>query len=76
MTTLNTTRKATGETTCLASADRKGHLPQGDQLAGLHQWSWKAAISRLTRPAFRLHQYRNVHTRMLQDALSTRDHKC
>jgi hypothetical protein len=34
---------------------------------------FKFALQRLTLPAFRLHRYRNVSTRMLQEALYDRD---
>lgn len=35
--------------------------------------SWRNTIAWLTSPAFRLHSYRNVHTRMLRGALCTID---
>jgi hypothetical protein len=34
---------------------------------------FKFALQRLTQPAVRLHRYRNVRTRMLQDALCDLD---
>jgi hypothetical protein len=35
--------------------------------------AWRNAIDWLTSPAFRLHQYRNIHTQMLHGALCTVD---
>lgn len=40
---------------------------QGQRMA------WRNAIDWLTSPAFRLHQYRNIHTQMLRGALSAVD---
>jgi len=36
--------------------------------------SWKSALSTLLGPATRLHHYRDVHTRMIHDALNDLDH--
>ncbi len=46
---------------------------QPTDLAEQHRFSWKDALGRLTQPAFRLHCYRNVRTRMLRDALCDLD---
>ena len=35
--------------------------------------SWRRTMDWLTSPAFRLHQYRNIHTQMLRGALCTID---
>ena len=35
--------------------------------------SWRRTMDWLTSPAFRLHQYRNIHTQMLRGALCTVD---
>ncbi len=42
--------------------------------AGVPRASWKSALSRLLGPATRLHHYRDVHTRMIHDALHDLDH--
>ena len=38
-----------------------------------HRISWRKSIAWLTSPAFRIHRYRNIHTRMLRSALCTID---
>ena len=41
--------------------------------AKMNRLSWRTAFDWLTSPAFRLHEYRNIHTQMLQGALCTVD---
>ncbi len=41
--------------------------------AGFHRLSWQEAIGKITSPAFRLHRYRQVHNRLLLDALCELD---
>lgn len=44
--------------------------------ARLHRISWRKALRKIVSPAFRLHQYRSAHNRILQDAfchLDSRD---
>ena len=50
------------ETTCCTKK-----TGQGQRMA------WRNAIDWLTSPAFRLHEYRNINTQMLQGALCTVD---
>jgi hypothetical protein len=54
-------------------ADRIADLSAepGDGSASGH--GFKFVLQRLTQPAIRLHRYRNVRTRMLQDALCDLD---
>ncbi len=42
-------------------------------LAHTHHVSWKNALGSVLGAASRLHHYRNVHTRMLRDALRELD---
>jgi hypothetical protein len=57
----------------VGSADRIADLTAepGDGSASRH--GLKFVLQRLTQPAMRLHRYRNVRTRMLQDALGDLD---
>jgi hypothetical protein len=49
-------------------------LPRsGKQGAAEQRKSWRRSMDWLTSPAFRLHQYRNIHTQMLRGALCTVD---
>lgn len=41
--------------------------------ARLHRFSWRKALGKIVSPAFRLHQYRSVHNRLLQDAFCDLD---
>ncbi len=41
--------------------------------ARLHRISWRIALGKIVSPAFRLHRYRNVHNRILQDAFCDLD---
>ena len=58
-------RGASGSTTELQQA--------ADRLSRFHRVSWQEALGRITSPAFRLHRYRNVHNRLLQNALCELD---
>ena len=40
-----------------------------DKLARFQRITWKQAFGKIVAPAFRLHRYRHVHDRLLQDAL-------
>lgn len=51
-----------------ASRGNRGQARQADSLERAHKVSWKAALDTIALPAFRLHRYRNVHNRLLQDA--------
>ena len=42
--------------------------------ASIPRTSWKGALSAFLAPATRLHHYRDVHTRMIHDALHDLDH--
>ncbi len=44
-----------------------------DQTTSMPRATWKKALSELLRPAFRLHQYRNARTMMLQGAYHDQD---
>ncbi len=49
-------------------------LPRcGKQSAAVQRNFWRRSMDWLTSPAFRLHQYRNIHTQMLRGALCTVD---
>ena len=49
-------------------------LPRrGKQSTAALRKSWRRSVDWLTSPAFRLHQYRNIHTQMLRGALCTVD---
>jgi len=54
-------RSDSGRTTELMQA--------ADKLARFQRISWKQAFGKIVAPAFRLHHYRNLHDRLLQDAL-------
>jgi len=43
------------------------------RLAGFQRLSWREALGGVTLAAGRLHRYRDLHTRMLHDALCERD---
>ena len=58
-------RSDSGRTTELIQA--------ADKLAGFQRVSWKEAFGKIASPAFRLHRYRNAHTRLLHDALCELD---
>ncbi len=58
-------RSGSGRTTELMQA--------ADKLAGFQRISWKEAFGKIASSAFRLHRYRNAHTRLLQDALCELD---
>ena len=45
-----------------------------DLNASIPPASWKSALSAFLGPATRLHHYRDVHTRMIHDALHDLDH--
>ncbi len=47
--------------------------PCGKQCAAVQRNFWRRSMDWLTLPAFRLHQYRNIHTQMLRGALCTVD---
>jgi len=44
-----------------------------DQTISMPRATWKKALSEFVRPAFRLHQYRNARTMMLQVAYRDQD---
>ena len=44
-----------------------------DRLSRFHRVSWQEALGKITSPAFRLHHYRNMHNRLLQNALCELD---
>ena len=44
-----------------------------ESTASVPRASWKSALSSLLGPATRLHHYRDVHTRMIHDALHDLD---
>lgn len=44
-----------------------------DKLAQFHRISWRQALGRLVAPVVRVHQYRDLHTAMLYDALCEHD---
>ncbi len=44
-----------------------------ERLAGFNRPSWRRILDGLTGAAGRLHRYRDLHTRMLHDALCERD---
>ena len=60
--TMSAASELAAETACCAKT-----AGQGQRMA------WRNAIDWLTSPAFRLHQYRNIHTQMLRGALCTVD---
>ena len=48
-------------------------MQAADKLSRFHRISWKEAFGKITSPAFRLHHYRSVHNRLLQNALCELD---
>ena len=60
--TMSAPGEPSAETACGAKTSRQGQ-----------RMAWRNAIDWLTSPAFRLHQYRNIHTQMLRGALCTVD---
>ena len=50
-----------------------GIMQAADKLARFQRISWKEVFGKIASPAFRLHRYRNAHTRLLQDALRELD---
>jgi hypothetical protein len=56
------------------ASGRTGELVQAaDRLSRFHRVSWKEALGKIASPAFRLHRYRTVHNRLLQNALCELD---
>lgn len=60
--------------------DLRKTLDSSDQTASdnnvtarLHRSSWRRALGNIVSPAFRLHRYRNAHSRILQDAFCDLD---
>ena len=58
-------RAASGRTTELERA--------AERLTRFHRVSWKEALGKIASPAFRLHRYRTVHNRILQNAFCELD---
>ena len=56
-----------------ASGSAEELLQATDKLSRFHRVSWKEALGKITSPAFRLHHYRNIHNRLLQNALCELD---
>jgi len=56
---------------CHCTHENQGHL---NGLAGQHRKGWQNALAGLVSPLVRLHQFRNVRTRMLHEALRKLDH--
>ena len=56
-----------------ASGSTEDLLQAADKLSRFHRVSWQEALGKITSPAFRLHHYRNVHNRLLQNALCELD---
>ena len=56
-----------------ASSRNKEFAGEADWLSQLHRASWKEALGKIASPAFRLHNYRHVHNRLLQNALCELD---
>lgn len=54
----------------LASGNNAG---AADRPAEIGRDSWRKALGGLVSPAIRLHHYRNIHDRLLQDALCELD---
>ena len=61
------------------SARRAEHVSElklasmAERLAGLQRISWREALGLLAGAPFRIHHYRDVHTRMLHEALCELD---
>ena len=60
--------------------DIRKTIDTGDQAASdnavtarLHRFSWRKALGKIVSPAFRRHQYRSAHARLLQDAFCDLD---
>ena len=54
--------------------DASVDLPRcGKQSTSVVGKSWRRSMHWLTSPAFRLHRYRNIHTKMLRGALCAVD---
>ncbi len=53
---------------CHCQDDYQGHLTSH------HRVAWRNAVAALVSPMVRLHQLRNVRTRMLHEALCDLDH--
>lgn len=51
-------------------------MSKNEHTQGIDKLTWRSAFGQLLQPAFRLHQYRSVHTRMLRDALRDLDRDC
>ncbi len=56
-----------------ASRNSAGTAAAGDRAARLDGISWKQALGKIASPAFRLHHYRSVHNRLLQQAFCELD---
>jgi hypothetical protein len=56
-----------------ASRNSAGTAETADRAAQTHRVSWKQALGKIVSPAFRLHRYRSVHNRLLQDAFCELD---
>ena len=57
---------------CHCTTEYYGRL---NPLAGQHRIAWRNALAGLASPFVRLHQLRNIRSRMLQEALGDLD-KC
>jgi hypothetical protein len=73
MKTFNPTRTRTADAAGPRSATDAAHATATKRPDRRRRPDWKAALSRLTQPAFRLHEYRNVRTRMLRDVFCDLD---
>jgi hypothetical protein len=56
-----------------ASGSTEDLMEAADKLSRFHRVSWQEALGKIASPAFRLHHYRNVHNRLLQNALCELD---
>lgn len=60
--------KHNAQTTCQASPGSPGPEQDREFPSRGRRFPWKAALDTIALPAMRLHRYRNVHNRLLQDA--------
>jgi hypothetical protein len=66
-------QKSFASRTRAASGSSAETARPGDEAARLHRVSWKQALGKIVSPAIRLHHYRSVHNRLLQDAFCELD---
>jgi hypothetical protein len=65
---MNTSNSSPNKAGRVAQLRSGGAAATTDQTASMPASTWKKALSKLARPAFRLHRYRNARTMMLQGA--------